>query len=303
MHKKGMTSHVKLLSDPLRQQMEERQYCSQAEIPKELLLKRLAAIGELSLLVETWAVHKQITTPLVSAPLVRMERLQSELTSRAITREEFTKQSDALSTNSSTKQTNDSRKQYSEVSGKLAEGNEELQKKKNSKKTKATFKDSEETPKKRKKAKDQKQLTSSYKDIPKQLLLQRLAAFGELDLVDIWDVEVQMLSCASLTVTMDSSTGGLVAALKRAIASATGSAPALQELLLLDEQTPTGAVVTRVTKSDASGVLQDSDRIDGPCSVLLSLKIKTGLDFVCDQNTIDYIYLCCSLFCTQYMYR
>lgn len=91
-------------------------------------------------------------------------------------------------------------------------------------------------------------------------------------MVETFDVVVQTLCSNSFAVTMESSDNG-VRSLKEAIQDAQGAEPYLQELFLAPQPVSSGAS----PKNSEATILENHGTIDGLSTVLLSVKVETGL--------------------------
>ena len=111
-------------------------------------------------------------------------------------------------------------------------------------------------------------------DLTKNILIQTLTHLGEIKEVEIIPVEVQTLAGSSFTVSLDSDENQ-VSALKAKIQNQEGTSIHRQELLMLKYGK------TEFTDSEsaesATVSLADSAQISQSCSVMLCVKIESGL--------------------------
>ena len=109
-------------------------------------------------------------------------------------------------------------------------------------------------------------------ELSKQLCIDRLSALGELALVVTMNVEIQMLSSDTFSLTMES-TDNSVSRLKKDIEDKQGAKSHLQQLYLVpDKKSGAGG-----GSDDAEVALADDGMIGGHCCVLLCIRVETGL--------------------------
>ena len=128
-------------------------------------------------------------------------------------------------------------------------------------------------------------------EITKQQCIDRLTALGELVEVETFQVSVQMLSSYTFSVTMDS-TDNKVSRLRALIEDTQGTKPYLQDLIVVP-QAASGGGSKDAEMSEGEGAALAEDGVIGPCSVLLCVKVETGL--YCSESS--HYFLCCLVFC------
>ena len=112
-------------------------------------------------------------------------------------------------------------------------------------------------------------------EITKQQCIDRLTALGELVEVENFRVSVQMLPSYTFSVTMDN-TDNKVSRLRALIEDTQGIRPYLQDLIIVP-QAASGGGSKDAEMSEGEGAALAEDNVIGPCSVLLCVKVETGV--------------------------
>ena len=114
-------------------------------------------------------------------------------------------------------------------------------------------------------------------EITKQQCIDRLTALGEMVEVETFQVSVQMLSSYTFFVTMDS-TDNKVSTLRALIEDTQGTKPYLQDLIVVPQAASGGGSKdAEMSEGEGEGETLAEDGMIGPCSVLLCVKVETGL--------------------------
>ena len=117
----------------------------------------------------------------------------------------------------------------------------------------------------------------TFEEITKQQCIDRLTALGELVEVENFRVSVQMLPSYTFSVTMDN-TDNKVSRLRALIEDTQGIRPYLQDLIIVPQAASGGGSKdAEMSEGEGAALWQREDGVIGPCSVLLCVKVETGL--------------------------